>query len=284
MRRSAADEQTIREVAGRCGFSPAAVSSMLEAVRIGQGRMAQFDHPEFGGAGQWMRGGMTMISDMFNATLKARVERLCDELSRIAAQAARDDEDRRHSRRDEGLQSATSDRGGAARGASADGFPSVAARWWNVDDESWWPPELGRPNGAGAQNGIRYAYFNAARRLAINSGSDVTVYDTLDHRIGGVSQQQSARGSLSFSSQHGLVDISTLPVVTGEPKQQPAPKSEPRPAPKSEPRPAHESEPRPAPDGSDVFATIEKLADLHSRGILSEAEFAEKKAELLRRL
>jgi uncharacterized repeat protein (TIGR03803 family) len=27
---------------------------------------AQFSHPEFGGSGQWMRGGMIMVSDMFN--------------------------------------------------------------------------------------------------------------------------------------------------------------------------------------------------------------------------
>jgi Short C-terminal domain len=34
----------------------------------------------------------------------------------------------------------------------------------------------------------------------------------------------------------------------------------------------------------DVFATIEKLAELRDKGILSEQEFATKKAELLARL
>jgi Short C-terminal domain len=33
-----------------------------------------------------------------------------------------------------------------------------------------------------------------------------------------------------------------------------------------------------------VFATIEKLAQLHAKGILSDEEFAAKKAELLSRL
>ena len=35
---------------------------------------------------------------------------------------------------------------------------------------------------------------------------------------------------------------------------------------------------------TDVFATIEKLAELRDKGILSEQEFATKKAELLARL
>src|SRR5450755_1703008 len=82
---SAAGERAIDDVARRHGFSPDAVASMLRAVRAGHGRMAQFRHAEFGGSGQWMRGGMTMVGDMFDTTLKARVERLCDELSRLVA-------------------------------------------------------------------------------------------------------------------------------------------------------------------------------------------------------
>jgi hypothetical protein len=37
-------------------------------------------------------------------------------------------------------------------------------------------------------------------------------------------------------------------------------------------------------DRTDIFAHIEKLATLHSRGILSEQEYVSKKAELLSRL
>ena len=47
--------------------------------------MAQFNHPEFAGSGQWMRGGMTMVSDMFNNSLKGRVDGLCSELSNVVA-------------------------------------------------------------------------------------------------------------------------------------------------------------------------------------------------------
>jgi hypothetical protein len=80
-----AGQQLIEEVAQRHGFSTDAVMSMLESVIRGNGSMAQFNHPEFGGSGQWIQGGMTMVSDMFNNYLKGRVDGLCSELSRLMA-------------------------------------------------------------------------------------------------------------------------------------------------------------------------------------------------------
>ena len=47
--------------------------------------MVEFDHRELGGAGQWMPGGMTMVGDMFNHGLKAKVDGLCSDLSQILA-------------------------------------------------------------------------------------------------------------------------------------------------------------------------------------------------------
>src|ERR1700757_766177 len=82
--------------------------------------------------------------------------------------------------------------------------------WQLVAGGSWWA------SSTGAQNGVRYAYFAPAQRLAIEISGKVTVYDTLDHQIGGFSQQQSHGGSLTFSSQYGLVDVATLPVVSPE--------------------------------------------------------------------
>jgi hypothetical protein len=141
----------------------------------------------------------------------------------------------------------------------------------------WWGADLRWPTSTGAQNGVRYAYFAQARRLAIDLGGRVTIYDTLDHQIGGFSQQQSHGGSLTFSSQYGLVDVTSLPVlsVDGVPvaaESQPAPPV---------------STPPPTPDGgggADIFALIERLAELRAKGILGEEEFATKKAELLSRL
>jgi hypothetical protein len=83
--RSEAGKRTIGDLAQRYGFSPDAVVSMLESVVSGNGTMAQFSHPEFGGSGQWMRGGMIMVSDMFNNSLKSRIDGLCNELSALVA-------------------------------------------------------------------------------------------------------------------------------------------------------------------------------------------------------
>jgi hypothetical protein len=231
-RRSARNQAAIGDIAERHGFSPDAVSSMLESVAAGHGRMAQFDHREFGGPGQWMSGGMTMLSAMSDRTLKARVERLCAELAQSIA-----------------LGTDAFDEAPATEGANFGAESSAAG--------SWWPPELGAPNAAGSQNGVRYAYFAAQRRLAIDTNDRITVYDTLDHRIGGVSQQQSTDASLTFASQHGPVDVARLPVVSAVARPHRA---------------------------DDLAATIEQLAELARKGILSEAEFNAKKAELLGRL
>src|SRR5580693_735887 len=86
MRQLSADgRQMIHEVAQRHGFSDDGVISMLQSVINGNGSMAQFSHPDFAGSGQWMRGGMTMVSDMFNNQLKGRVDSLCSELSNLVA-------------------------------------------------------------------------------------------------------------------------------------------------------------------------------------------------------
>src|SRR5271154_655929 len=73
--------RAVEEIAHRTGFSPDAVTSMLLSIIAGRGGMAQFSHPEFGGSGQWMAGGAIMVSDMFNNTLQARVDALCNQLS-----------------------------------------------------------------------------------------------------------------------------------------------------------------------------------------------------------
>ena len=79
--------------------------------------------------------------------------------------------------------------------------------------ERWWSAELGEnPNSAGGQNEMRYAFFGDRKRLAVYTGDGkIQVYDTGDHRISGVQQQQSSGGrKVSFTSQHGEVDLATL--------------------------------------------------------------------------
>ncbi|MFZ1643558.1 MAG: SHOCT domain-containing protein [Candidatus Contendobacter sp.] len=291
---SPAGQQAIHDLAQRHGFSPAAILCMLEAVIRGNGSMAQFNHPEFGGSGQWMLGGMTMVSDMFNHYLKGRVDGLCGDLSNLVASQP----DLIHGG---GFQSQSQGGGSGQRqdnyggsqqqnsggdqqqqnGAGPVGPVSLFVPPAPGHSGDWWGADLRWPNSTGAQNGVRYAYFAQARRLAIEVGGRVTIYDTLDHQIGGFSQQQGAGGSLTFSSQYGLVDVASLPVlaVNGVPPSAPAPAVS-----VSPPVPPDACGASPPGGEGNVFALIERLADLHAKGILSADEFAAKKTELLSRI
>lgn len=285
---SPAGQDAVNGIAQRHGFSADAVTHMLEAVINGNGGMAQFSHPEFAGSGQWMRGGMTMVSDMFNNHLKGRVDSLCAELADLVSaqpDLVRSGSFQSQSQGGGGYGQQQSSGGYASQGVQANDANSfgnaslfVPAASGNRNGD-WWPDDLRWPNSTGAQNNVRYAYFAQARRLAIDLGGRVTVYDTLDHQIGGFGQQQSGSGTLSFNSQYGLIDVASLPVVwssDGRSSSNAGPAHAPPPA------PAHV--PASSSDQSDVFATIERLADLRSKGILSDEEFAAKKAELLNRI
>ncbi len=284
---SPAGIQAVQDIAQRHGFSFDAVQTMLNAVINGNGSMAQFSHFEFGGSGQWMQGGMTMIGDMFNNYLKGRVDNLCAELARLIANQPDLIRSGSFQNQSQNGNTVYNQSGGGGNAGNNPNSLFVAA----PVQPDWWGPDLKWPNSSGGQNGMRYAWFSQARRLAIESNGQVIVYDTLDHNIGGVSQQQSGGYSVTFSSQYGYVDLSRLPVVSinGQPPL-PAPTPAPQPsysnnnfAPVNPPAATNFA---PASDGSggDIFASIEKLATLQSRGILTEQEYATKKAELLSRL
>ncbi|GAB4065372.1 SHOCT domain-containing protein [Ancylobacter sonchi] len=286
-------EQMLSRIAVSNGVSTDAARTLLDAIRAGGGRMAQFSHPELGGMGQWSFGGMLMIGDMFNNGLKAKVDRLCHELADFAATLP----------------------------------PPVMGGGYR-----WWPDGLGAPSTSGAQNDMRYAFFPSDRRLVISQHGVVTVFDTGEHMISGVSQQQGGTYNLSFSSQFGQIDLSSLRRVpgTGEaPVDPPAPAwmPEPVPAPMAMPEPVSApapawvpvpepvpvsmampepvSAPAPVPDHAalavetaavaaprteplvghdDIFDKLERLGELAKKGILTEAEFQAKKTELLARL
>ena len=78
--------QRIDELAQRYSVSTEGVMTLLRSLVNGNGTMAQFNHPELGGGGQWMRDGMTMVGDMFNHDSKAKVEGLCSGLSQLLTQ------------------------------------------------------------------------------------------------------------------------------------------------------------------------------------------------------
>jgi hypothetical protein len=278
---SPAGQQAIDSLAQRHGFSSDATRSMLDSVINGNGSMAQFNHPEFAGFGQWMRGGMIMLSDMFNNHLKGRVDGLCRDLADLVASQpdlirtgsfqSQSQNDQYQTHHGGYGQQSSEVVGGAGASLFVPPAPGHSADWWGA--------ELRWPNSTGAQNGARYAYFAQARRLAIELHGRVTIYDTLDHQIGGVSQQQSSGGSIQFSSQYGMVDVASLPIVSvdGVASRQPAPVVPPAPAPVAAPVAAPGNT-------ADIFAAIEKLAELRDKGILDAGEFAAKKAELLSRL
>ena len=294
-----AGESAVADIAARYRVSEGAVRTLLDAVIRGGGAMAQFSHPELGGSGQWMRGGMTMVGDMFNPGLQSTVSGICSELSALLASG--------------GVLVRPPEPGSA-------GFGSCGG-------QAWWPEGLGRPSSSGGQNDASYAYFPGPRRLAIRRGGAITLYDTLDHAISGVQQQQGSRGSLEFSSQHGTFTVDTLPVVSGgapapapperaggnpvghsSPAAAPppapvaappvapvatpgavVPPPVPAPPPVTAPPPAAAATPPPAPTGvvtnaAEIGAAIETLTSLRDKGFITEAEFAAKKAELLARL
>lgn len=225
----------LRALGERHGVSIEAVRHLLHALEAGHGTMAQFDHPELGGFGQWFSGGMIMIGRMGDDALRARVGALCADL---------------------------------AAALPSGGFGEAGTR-------DWWPDGLGRPSSVGAQNATRYAYFPESRRLAIETGGRVRLYDTGTHAITGASQAQGAAQSLHFTGPNGTVALDDL-----RPLDDAAPA-------RGTPSPAGERPPSPvaAQEGpSDVLGTLERLAGLHGRGILTDAEFSAKKAELLARL
>ena len=263
----------VTDAAKRHGVSLDGALVLLDALARGNGRQAQFNHPDLGGMGQWSQGGMIMIGDMFNQGLKYRVDALCNELAGILHVQPLTDS------KAESSQSQTQSSGCEfSLFVAGDGSAS-----------QWWPAELGSPASTGAQNDLRYACFPGSRRLAIQQGGQVRVYDTGEHSISGFSQQQGRDQSLTFTSQYGLVRVADLVLVVPEgDHRNPAPSGSaplPAQAPQSETRPAPTAPPPAAqPAMEDVVKTIERLAELRQKNILTEEEFASKKAELLSRL
>jgi hypothetical protein len=249
-------EKLVNEIASRYGLSHDAVIHMLVAVNNGGCSMAQFNCPELGGSGQWMRGGMTMVGDMFNNGLKNTVDNLCNELANIIS--------------------------------NNQIFPVIPAG--TPGSNQWWPSDLGSPFSSGGQNNSRYAVF--PNRLAVELDGQVSIYDTLDHNIGGVSQQQGSNSSLTFNSQWGTISVNNLPLISGQPIAPAEQTNFVQPNNFTEQTPATSfTQPnvnKPVTSNSTQYETsnqmieiIKKLAELRDLGALTDEEFNKKKAEIL---
>lgn len=182
------DETIVTSLAEQHGVSRGAVETVLKALRSSGGSMAQFSHPDFGGMCQWSR-GMTMVGDMFNDGLKAKLDAIATELSAHVAK-----------------QPAGSDK--AEHPAHATGDSGVSYTAGNSNASSWWPDDLGKPHSTGAQNAVRYAIFDD--RLVIDDHGNVTTYDTGGKRISGIAQAQGSASTLTFTGGDGLVKVSDL--------------------------------------------------------------------------
>ena len=248
-------QNLVNNLSNKYNLSTDTVIYMIGSVNNGGGTMAQFSSPELGGSGQWMKGGMTMVGDMFNYGLKNTVDNLCTEISNALT--------------------------------TMQIFPTVPAG--TRASNQWWPTDLGNPSSSGSQNNIRYAVFS--NRLAVELNGQVTVYDTLDNNINGVSQQQGGDDSLTFSSQYGTILVSTLPIISGSGNIPPMKNNNFAQAPQSSfsnPSPIVEKvssvNTNQTESSHSIIELIEQLGRLHLAGVLSDNEFNTKKSELLNRL
>ncbi len=239
----------MQETASQYNLSLSAVEQLASAIIRGNGRMAQFNIPELGGSGQWMYGGMTMVGDMFNNSLKTKVDAVCTALSKKIQNTP---------------------------------FLKVSDQTEDSIEENTaveeWPAIFGKPAASGSQNNFRYAYFPTVKRLVIDQLGERTIYDTKHHIISGISQQQGHQSSAVFQSQDGEIQLSSFDIIALPKKSREDLKIS---APTTED--ILESTQEDSAE-TDIFKTIEKLGQLHKNGLINDEEYQEKKKELLSRI
>ena len=169
----------IKEIASKYNVSEETVSSLLAGLKLSGGRQVQFNIPELGGMGQW-QGGMVMIGDMFNNSLKAKVAELCTELVPLSQTMAEEEK-------------------------------AAAPKKSKTDKKA--EQEYSSPAFSGSQNGSKYAYFAAENVLVVELEQDgkITKYSTKGFPLTGVQQSQDNGGrSLSFTYPGGTVTVKDL--------------------------------------------------------------------------
>ena len=257
-------EQAVADLSARYGVSTGAVRALLEAVQLGNGTMAQFSHPELGGRGQWMAGGMTMVGDMFSPGLQARVSGLAGELSSLLAStpvyAVR--------RARPGPAQLTRRIRGRGGRPSWDSPDRADARTAPVTRCSR------RPGGLPCRAAARPSASTARWTMSFTACSSR-----------GASRARCRSPASTARSPSRACRWQALTAARCRPGPGP---------PRSRSCRAHRRSPPPSgpsgqavPSGTDadaVLAVLERLGDLHRRGVLTDEEFAAKKAEILSRL
>lgn len=208
MKLTSNQQQQLQVLADRYNVDLASVESLLNSLQQGNGKMAQFNIPALGGLGQWMQGNMVMLSDMFNNNLKNTVNNLSNDLVNfIDANGLLAPTD---------SQQATSTSNQTQSQTDASGNTKTQSSGTATNSKTWWPASWGSPSSTGSQNGTEYAVFPAQQRLAIKTNGSVSLYDTGDNQISGISQFQNngALGTVMFTSQKGTLKVDDLPKVS----------------------------------------------------------------------
>ncbi|MBC8137150.1 MAG: hypothetical protein H8F28_14820 [Fibrella sp.] len=171
----------ITKIAEKYGITRDLAEELLNKLRRTGGKQVQFSDESLGGMGQWSA-GMVMIGRMGDDALRAKVNELCAELSKLA-----------HSE----VAGKTMDTSQKLSDHSTSAAPAATA--------------------AGSQNGIRYAYFAADNRLVIEQDGMEKTYDATGYPISGVAQDQAtgAPSTLRFTTTSGdTVNLDTLKQVS----------------------------------------------------------------------
>lgn len=180
--------------------------------------MAQFNHPEFGGCGQWMRGGMTMVSDLFNHSLRYRVDCICNEIA---------NEFVNHQITPFRVSFQLQSQNGVNSQLQVGGRIGSENSLFAPDPEvNWWAQELGVPNALGSQTPLclfrrRSPTGSKNRRRRV----DLRSQRSPDRRFFAAAE---IGRSITFTSQYGTVNLSTLLVIS---RNDVTPPSAPVPAP-----------------------------------------------------
>lgn len=312
---SAEGQKLVEEVAARHGVSQEAVLELLGALVVGQGAQAQFSHPDLGGMGQWSQGGMIMVGDMFNHGLKAKVDALCTDLSAAlraasvfaSAPSASQRQSQGHGSGAAAVSLFVAGRGGAGGG-----------QWW--PQELGHAASAGSQNDlhyavfpesrrlAINRSGTITVYDTGEHRItgfSQQQSGDQSLTFTSQHGLVKVAdlkpvESQAANPSELASvrdEQKGVSEASPIAeaatrstasaptLVEHEPTGSVPPSKRQAPSPLDQTPPAAQTRSVQSSESADeIIGKIEKLAQLRQKNILTEEEFAAKKAELLDRL